>query len=217
MKFFHAPYYRTRLLAFLTLLTMGLTALIFWERHNREQLVSSFETMYADRLIPASEIFHLSNLLYERGRLMEELRQHGQNGLTTRELDRNTASMDSILRAYENTYLVREETRHLPAYKKALSEYMNEEKRLLENGSNDYHVLHHTLGKVHDELLVLGDIQVTVGQQLARGHKMIHGSMTMMDTLQTGLLLILAILILMLIQDYRSARPKVRQDKFRLN
>jgi len=217
MKIFHTPYYRTRLLAFLTLLTFSLTALIFWERYNREQLVSSFETMYADRLIPASEIFHLSNLLYERGRLMEELRQHGQSDLTASMLADNKLAMDSILMAYEKTYLVSAEVKQLPEYKAALADYLKTENDVLLTGGNEYHSLNHSLEKVHEELLVLGDIQLTVGRQLAQGHKMIHGSMTMMDTLQTGLLLILAILILMLIQDYRAAKPKIRQDKVSMN
>ncbi len=201
----------------LAVLATGLTALTLWEKYNRDQLVSSFETMYADRLVPASEIFHMSNLLYERGRLMEEYRLHGNPGLTRENLTANGEEMDSILQAYEKTYLVQEETRHLPKYKEALSSYHRIEQHILNNSEGDYHSLNHALDNVHHELLMLADIQLTVGKQLASGHEVIRGTLSLMDTLQTGLLLMLALLVIILIQDYRSSLPKIPQGKAHLN
>ncbi len=201
----------------MSILAFGLTGMTMLAKYNRSQMVSSFDTMYADRLIPASEIFHLSNLLYERSRMMENFRRNGDPGGVRLQLESNRHQMDSILHAYEQTYLVDEETRHIPVYKKSLAAYLDLENEIIHSGNQNYAELNNLLEKVYDELLVLGDIQLEVGRELARGHDSINGSMRLLDMLQTTLLLTLALLIIVLIHDYRSSVPRIPQGKPRLN
>jgi hypothetical protein len=216
MKPFRLLYQRSKLLMILTILTLALTALTMWEKYNRKQLISSFDTMYADRLIPASEIFHLSNLMYERRRVMDDFMHEHDAENAMQDLERIDLKMDSILHAYEQTYLVDEETEHLPAYKKTLATYSAQEKELLYK-EGDFDRLNNSYDKVRGELLALSDIQLKVGTKLAKGHKLINGSMNILDTLQSGMLLILALLIMGLIRDYRSTIPKVRPGNAHLN
>lgn len=216
MKPFRLLFQRSKLLMILTILAVALTALTMWEKHNRNQLISSFDTMYADRLIPASEIFHLSNLMFERRRVMDDFMHEQNSENAMQDLERIDLKMDSILHSYEQTYLVVEETKHLPAYKNTLSHYTAREKELLYKGG-DYDGLNQAYDKVRKELLTLSDIQLKVGANLAKGHKLINGSMNLLDTLQSGMLLILVLLILGLVRDYRSTIPKVRPRSTTLN
>ncbi len=147
---------------------------------------------------------------------MDEFMHDNKVPVAHQRLEAIDAQMDSILFAYEQTHLVKAEAEHLPVYKSSLSEYSWKEKQLLYDGG-DFTSLDHAYDDVRKELLTLSDIQLEVGAKLAQGHRSINGSMNLLDTLQTGLLLALAILIIMLIREYRSTLPPVRQRYADLN
>jgi len=171
-----------------------------------EQIDRSIETMYSDRLVPASELFHLSDLMYERLDAVEEGNMQVIKNLRTQ--------MDSIHNAYENTYLVNQEVNHLKAYRLAVQEYTDNETTVLAGGDAPYRLAHRAVQK---ELITLSDIQLDVGKEIWSSQRQLHSSMSLSKQLENSLLVGVVMLLILLVYDHRSHLPKIRQPYFRSN
>lgn len=98
------------------IITLVLAAQL-WERYRYEKLQKSVTTIYNDRLLPASYIFELTDLLYKNH--IFKLKDQKQ----TNAYRENKREIDSIINLYEKTYLTKEEVDYWKAFKTNLNNY----------------------------------------------------------------------------------------------
>lgn len=209
----------------LVLLVMAslILAGLLMERKYFKNVNTSSASIYNDRLIPAIAIFHLSDHLTQRRLLVEEqigkgpLPEHLQTYLSDHSL-----AMDSILRAFEETYLVKAEFNSLELLKQYLDEYNQTEQLLLQNhresiGSEKIHnQLQKDFENIRSELIELSAIQNLVGKELMADTKHTVAQAHNISDFQIAVLLITCIIAQMLIIASKAITPSVRQ-KYELN
>ncbi len=102
--------------------------------NNINGIARSFTSIYQDRLMPAIDIIHLTEGLYSKRLLLEKhlLTNGEQDAEELREkLSRHDDKIDSLLQAYEKTYLVEQESKSFLAFKNRVKEYALLEKTIV--------------------------------------------------------------------------------------
>lgn len=146
--------------------------------NNIKGIERSVASIYQDRLMPAIDIIHLTDGLYSKRLLVEKhlLKGSGENPADIREkLQKYDQKIDSLLKAYEQTYLVEQESKSFLALKNRIVEYSLLEKNIMNFSAAGYHdeglslfegkggeVFQHTIGRLNE----LTAIQSEVGEAL---------------------------------------------------
>ena len=193
----------------------------------------SFSSIYQDRLIPATTIIYLTENLYgkrlslEKFLLSDDLRTSHEISSGLRLHD---SHIDSLISAFEKTYLVDQEAKSLAAFKNRVEEYVLLEKMIL-----NLHASGHvdagkklfegagasTFQSTISNLNELTSIQSNVGQELMKESKSDMASFGLISFLQIALAIIIGLIVLVLIQNSKIInKPKIRQDEgsyFNLN
>ena len=195
------------------------------ENHNLYKIHRDFSSMYADRLIPAAEIYFMSEQLYQRQLLLEALDADPQSNeriLQTLRTEDNT--IDSLLTAYEKTYLVHDESVYLDQFKQNLDNYMASKDRFLSmiHGQSldealdlfekETRILFET---VIADLQLLAKIQPSVGEELINSSNADFASNNLLFYLRFSLTILISLFILLLIRT--SGLTNQPQQKFHLN
>ncbi len=181
-------------------------------RNHINGIDKSFSSMYQDRLIPAVDIVYLTENLYRKRLLVERyvlLDEMPARGQLVRQLNGYNASTDSLLREFEKTYLVAEETKSLRAFESRNKEYSDLERsviRLSEAGDreagktlfeeNGNRLFQKTILRLNE----LTQIQSSVGKELL---KQSHSNVIQSEflyTIQIGMVVIIGLILLALIQ-----------------
>lgn len=211
----------------LLLLVIVITIMIsnFLEKKFINDMGKSMSSIYQDRLVPAAGLFQINDLMFTRRLMLEEYLLtpglHRQEAVS-RQLGRYNARIDSLIRAYESTYLVEEESRQLKNFKQKVHQYRVLESLYLsgvrsENQWQDYAREIGPLFKgMHEELMALSHIQTVEGAQLLEGSRAITGKADLISNVQIALVVVIALAVQALLRRSRVLIPKKLQN-FRLN
>ncbi|HYG21032.1 MAG TPA: MCP four helix bundle domain-containing protein [Ohtaekwangia sp.] len=207
------------------MLLVGFTAIM--QQRNIKDLSESYSSMYYDRLIPATDIFYLTEHLYNKRLLMEEL-LYTESGpapkIMVQQLKIHNDSIASLIARFEGTYLVKDESQCLKNFKSRVLHYngvesdilhafthvsVDEARRLYEkDGERDLQQTIQLLGQ-------LTRIQSTVGLDLFNDSHGIVSTHDMVLTIQIAISIVIGVLIQGLVL---SSRMIDRQDQhFNLN
>lgn len=227
MKFAYSLKQKTKI-ALLLFLIMACTILIrVLEDRSIKNMEKAFTSLYNDRLIPATDIFYISEKLYAKRFLLEIFVYSDENKLSIAQLNSKLKTydkeIDTLLAKYEKTYLVTNEKNHLIELKVKLLENKVLEKNILLNANS---LDKAALRKLYDNgeksfldmsalLTQLTKIQTVVGEQLKEDSQKIVRGTSLYSTLQ----LLIAIIIGGLIVSILAASNvmNIQNDKFNLN
>ncbi|MGV3547748.1 MAG: MCP four helix bundle domain-containing protein [Pedobacter sp.] len=227
MKFAYSLKQKTKI-ALLLFLIMACTILIrVLEDRSIKNMEKAFTSLYNDRLIPATDIFYISEKLYAKRFLLEIFVYSDENKLSIAQLNSKLKTydkeIDTLLAKYEKTYLVTKEKNHLTELKVKLLENKVLEKNILLNANS---LDKASLRKLYDNgeksfldmsalLTQLTKIQTVVGEQLKEDSQKIVRGTSLYSTLQ----LLIAIIIGGLIVSILAASNvmNIQNDKFNLN
>ena len=228
MKFAYSLKQKTKI-ALLLFLIMACTILIrVLEDRSIKNMEKAFSSLYNDRLVPATDIFYISEKLYAKRFLLETFVYSDNNKLTPQQLNAKLRTydkqIDTLLTKYEKTFLVKNEKNHLTELKVKLLENKVLEKNILLNANSfDKPALRklydssaeQSFFDISNTLSQLTKVQTVVGEQLKdESQKIVRGT-NLYSTLQ----LLIAIIIGGLIVSILAASNvmNIRNDKFNLN
>lgn len=208
------------------LLLTGIMALVtlstLISRNNVRGIDKSFSSIYQDRLLPAVDLFYLSENLYSKRLLLEDHLVSG-NAVPSAEIRTRLSTynqrIDSLIRKVEETYLVREESKSLRAFKQDIKVYAAQEQTILrlsdthqkEAGSQLFSTNSAiTFREAISHLNTLTNIQSTVGGELVKESHSESALVDMISTLQIALSIITGTLILGLIKSSKIINQNPR-------
>lgn len=197
-----------------------------FEEDNLAAIDQSFDSIFKDRLVPATSIFDLRENLYQKRVLLERaIHTRSAEGSSIREsiagCDRR---MDSLLTSYRETFFIEEEYHYLHDLEQDLSQYEEMEAQVLTQiDQGDWEkaaVTFAAAGVQFDDAVVqlsnLNHIQSEIGEGMMADEKGNVASARVLFRLETGLILLIALILQVLIRSSFSRRePSI--DQFHLN
>jgi hypothetical protein len=199
------------------------------EDKSIEDMNDAFVSMYNDRLIPATDLFHISQNVYAKRYLLEEALYNDDSVLVDhsflkKRLLAHNMSIDSLVAKYEQTFLIKLERSELDELKAQLQETKEIENKVLLN--SDRHSIHagrvifESQGKVSflasiRKLTELTHIQTVVGKELIKNSAFAVSGSKLYSSLQIALAILIGILIVAIV--FASNVVKLPTDKFNLN
>ncbi|PYF68982.1 MCP four helix bundle domain-containing protein [Pedobacter nutrimenti] len=217
-------------IALLLFCIMGCSILIrVLEDKSIKKMNNAFLSMYKDRLIPATDLFFLAENIYEKRFLLEEtLNQPGLDkariSQTSNRLENHDRNIDSLIRKYEQTLLVKPEKKYLTDLKSKLQAHRLIEQNILvmssKHSAQEGKKMFETLGKTSfqtatQKLSELTRIQTEVGEELIGNSKFMVSGSQIYSALQVALAIVIGILIVGIV--FTSNVVKIQNDKFNLN
>jgi hypothetical protein len=220
------PKKRKRLILILSAFFALLLITEFIEKRSLKSIDKDFSSLYQDRLLPASQMYELSELLHEKRMLFENIKDDGEfiTQLNLKEFEAYNTQIDQILQDYGQTYLVDKEEVYFEDFKKHYEEYLVLENTILENlqeedlstaiylinkNGNDYFKI------LNLDLHNIASIQPEVGEQLMAHYKTSSGITSLLYYFKIALTIIIGIFVLRLLGLEQLLRhPK---QKFELN
>lgn len=179
-----------------------------WERNNIEELDRSVSSIYDDRLIPATHVFQLTDHMYKKRLLWSEAEQPGRAEELRAGLDTHDAAIAAVVKEFEATYLVAEESRALAGFKARWAACRELEQRWAAAPSAD---LRAAMSGEFDEAVrqlgLLSQIQQHVGKDLKQGSKSLLASSTVLSELEISLLLVVCLLLQILLVPSKPGAP----------
>lgn len=163
-----------RLATLLIVITLSIVASKIGEDHFVQSLRKDCSSLFSDRLLPATTLFHLSDAVYRRrDDLLQHLRRESDAASKNIQyrLGQHDAAIEHHIVAIEKTYLVADETRLLRKLRGSLENYSKVESNLLtqHNGGASVNAsaeLAAAFDELRTELLNLTQVQESVGQEL---------------------------------------------------
>ncbi|QMU27811.1 MCP four helix bundle domain-containing protein [Adhaeribacter radiodurans] len=212
------------------LLLMVVVAIIlgssFLEKRLMKDINTSVSSIYNDRLIPAAELFHINDLMYNKRLILEKYLVQpslANKKAAQKELASYTNQINSLIKKFETTYLVDEESKTFQNFKEKLNRYNALEIQLLVNAAQTgipqfaENEIAGIFTQIHKELVMLSDIQVKVGEELVQDSEATTGSARILSNLQIAIVLIITLMVQQaLIMDSNPLIPKNLKN-FRLN
>jgi len=211
-----------RLAALLLVIASSIVASKIGEEYFIRTLRKDCNSLFADRLVPATTLFELSDAIYrKRDALIEHLRKtpSGDEDLQYR-LGAHDVIIEHHTNAIEKTYLVADETRLLQQLHGSLDRYAQFERELIARRKAGQEVgdladLTKAFDELRRELLELTRVQEAEGQQLKTDSLSSAGQLTTLLHLQLGIAFALGIVASGLAMSLRprakSAAPRANQ------
>lgn len=204
-----------RLAGLLLVITLSIVASKLAEDHFVENLRKDCSSLFADRLMPATTLFHLSDAIYQkRDVLVAHLRDKpgAASQANLYRLGQQDAVIEHHIKTIEKTFLVNDETRLLRELRTSLRSYATIEEGLLrrhERGeSTDGRAeIQPAFDELRAELLNLTKVQEAVGQELRRGTLESATSVTTLLYFQLGVAFALGLLASALAMSLRPQAP----------
>lgn len=204
--------------AILLAVILGLTMLTnLLERKRFRELEESFTSIYEDRLMAETYLFHMYDNLNKKQDLWELAAQKGVCHTINSDLNVYRQERGELIDKYAKTYLTEEEDGKFNDLKKALNQIDQLEEEIAEMEAED--IIPQNLIEQHDEITVdafdtlsaLSDIQTTVGAQLRdKSKKIILGSVSI-SHFEMTILIVIAIIIQALV--FSSSTLLVKKER----
>jgi predicted nucleic acid-binding protein len=201
----------------------------FLEDQSVKSMNESFVSMYNDRLIPATDLFYIAENANAKKSLLEEAlysseQQSGDQVSLTEKLKSSNATIDSLMRKYKKSLLVKQEKAKLIELRQRLSDNVQAENNILTLLKNrnltSARKLYENKGRASADLAIqklseLMAIQKQVGQELIKDSAFMVSGSKIYSALQVALAIVIGILIVGII--FTSNVVKINNDKFNLN
>lgn len=199
------------------LLLIFLTSL--FENKQLKEINESFGSLYKDRLIPASEIYQINTYFTQKSFVLEELKNVNDSLSFNFSplLIKNNKKIDSLLKAYEETYFVKEEKLAFVKFKDNYEDYQKKEVVVTQGMKNCELSISEKkeigealvfLNKINVNLAELVAIQSSVGKELLDDSKFNFGSSTLLFYFRFGLTLLVTAGILLLVKTSETNQRK---------
>ncbi|WP_372919922.1 MCP four helix bundle domain-containing protein [Salegentibacter sp.] len=220
------PEKRKRLILLLSLFFAFILIAELIENKNLQKIDSDFSSLYEDRLIPASQIYALSDLLHEKQLIFEHLNENNFRISPTdlKKIEEENLQINKILAEYETTLLVEEEVKHLANFKTNLEAFQEVEAEILYHLENKNfgvaQVLINSRGRklfnsTNAHLNRLAEIQPEVGRELLADYRSSFGSSSLLYYFKIAITLLFGVFVLRLLGLVNLvSQPK---QKFELN
>ncbi|HYF68413.1 MAG TPA: MCP four helix bundle domain-containing protein [Ohtaekwangia sp.] len=207
------------------MMLVGFTTVM--QQINMNDLKQSYSSIYYDRLIPATEIFYLTENLFNKRLLIEQLlyveNPNAPAPALTAQLEVHNDSIDAIIARFEETYLVDAERKYLDQFKDLVIHYNTIESNIIDThqvSKKDAQHLYETAGesdliKTIQFLGELTEIQSSVGLDLMNDSDGIISINDTVLTIQIAIAIVIGILIQALIFASKMANRK--DPNYRLN
>jgi hypothetical protein len=225
MKWMYRVEEKNKPAVLLLVIVITIVASNFLEKKFITDMGKSISSIYKDRLVPSAGLFQINDLMFTKRLLLEEyLINPDEQGRkeVSRQLQICNVRVDSLIRAYEATYLVEEESRQLKDFKRKVREYNMLEGVYVSGQPARGHLRGYTaqmgplFKQMHGELMSLSRIQTAEGLALLEGSEAISGSASLIGNLQIAMVVVIALAVQALLHTSRSLIPKKLQN-FRLN
>ncbi|MBZ9630825.1 MCP four helix bundle domain-containing protein [Salegentibacter sp. LM13S] len=220
------PKKRKRLILLLSAFFVLLLITEFIEKRSLKSIDQDFSSLYQDRLLPASQMYELSELLHEKRMLFENIKDNGElnSSFNLKEIKAYNSQIDQIIQDYGQTYLVAREEIYFIDFKKHYEEYLVLENTILENlkekdfstaiflinkNANDYFKI------LNLDLHNIASIQPEVGEQLMAHYKSSSGITSLLYYFKIALTILIGIFVLRLLGLEQLLRHPKQQ--FELN
>ncbi|GGE40819.1 hypothetical protein GCM10011413_03340 [Pedobacter psychrotolerans] len=193
----------------------------FLEDKSVAKINESFISMYNDRLVPATDLYFIAENLYQKNMIFNDALINNSLPLAGKaEIDQYNFKIDSVIKKYELTLLVKQEEVFLNDLKKALSKQQQLELKVLKMTEEDGLRIYQSVGKnVSNQTLVklsaLIKIQSNVGNDLIKDSKIFVSGTKIYSTLQGILAVLIGVMIVSIISA--SNMVKIQNEKFNLN
>ncbi len=193
------------------------------ERRLMRKVTMSVSSLYQDRLLPATGLFQLNDLLYAKQQLLETYRAApaAERRRTLRLLAGYNRQLGVIIEQHQATYLVREEKLVLQAFQARLNYYNALEAQLLSIGvpftAAQMAQVSQQSKRLHAELSQLNQIQQRVGEQLSQSSLVTEGNAELLSNFTIALLLIFTLAIQYALLTSRHPLVPKNMQNFRLN
>ncbi len=198
------------LLTLIVILLCGVLA----ERSFFSQVNAASASIYKDRLVPSSAVYHLSDHISQRRFMLEDHVRTSQGGVRElqQKLARHQGQMDSIIVAFEETYLVKNESKSLALLKTHLEDYDRAEAILLAGSTPaDLSAAREIYQQIRRELMKLSNIQTRVGQDLFEETQDISSNAGMISQIQVVALIVSCLLIQAIILASKAISSPLKQ------
>jgi|TARA_R100000501_G_C2606308_1_gene102011 hypothetical protein len=220
------PKKRKRLILLLSVFFALLLITEFIEKRSLKSIDQDFSSLYQDRLLPASQIYELSEILHEKRMLFEDIKDNGEYNaaFNLNEIKTYNSQMDKVLQDYSQTYLVEREEVYFEDFQKHYKEYLVLENTILENlREEDFTTASYLINKnANDYFKVLNldlhniaSIQPEVGQQLMAHYKSSSGITSLLYYFKIALTILIGVFVLRLLGLEKLLRQPKQQ--FELN
>jgi len=196
------------------------------ERRNIAAINQSVTSIYNDRLVPATDIFYLTEKLYNKRFEMEKFLSAPvkETAIIATKLSEHNKNIDLLIRSFGKTYLVSKEHLFLKDLRLKVNRYNQIEKQIFSLAAQGAFVearnLYETEGREllrHNisNLAMLTKIQTEVGNELMKDSEGILATSDMLSTLQMVLVIIIGIAVVSLITISKAV--SVKHESFNLN
>ncbi|WP_342328648.1 MCP four helix bundle domain-containing protein [Pedobacter sp. FW305-3-2-15-E-R2A2] len=229
MKFAYSIKQKMKIATLLFAIMACMILIRILEDKSVKSMNESFVSMYNDRLVPATDLFYIAENIFAKKYALDsflysgKLSQSDAAGLKEQFTAFN-ATIDSLLKKYEKTFLVKKEKQQLTELKSRLVGLIAAEQHVmalsLSHTLEDGRKLYETIGrenglKTMEKLTDLMNIQTQVGQELIQNSASMVSRSKLYSTLQIALAVLIGVLIVGIISA--SNVVQVRNDKFNLN
>lgn len=205
-------------LALLTMIVLLLCGVLL-ERNFLGELNKASASIYNDRLIPSTAVYHISDHITQRRFLVQECLEdpHRLSKNEREELTLHRLKEDSIVKAFEQTFLVADESERLNRLKIHLRDFYLVEESLLDSTSQ-YTLadLNSVFFNIRHELRELSKIQTRVGQKLLDKSESLSSKAGMVSQFQVVILVIICLVAQGFILASKAIIPAFKQ-KHNLN
>ncbi|TDN86393.1 chemoreceptor-like protein with four helix bundle sensory module [Salegentibacter sp. 24] len=220
------PKKRKRLILILSAFFVLLLITEFIEKRSLKSIDEDFSSLYQDRLLPASQMYELSELLHEKRMLFENISDDREfiAELNIEEINTYNNQIDQILLEYGKTYLVEREELYFADFKRNYEEYLLLESTILQNlKEKDFSTANYLINRNANDyfktlnlnLHNIASIQPEVGQQLMAHYKSSSGITSLLYYFKIALTILIGVFVLRLLGLEQLLRqPK---QKFELN
>jgi hypothetical protein len=201
----------------LLLMIMMLLGGILLERHFFREIDSASTALFEDRLMPSTFVYHLTDFIHQRHRVVEKtilIPSSQPSSSTIAEINAYRQQMDSIMVAFQSTFLVQDEVTSLERLKIALKKYGDVEQQLLATPATTKSVqdLELHLDAIRTELFMLSNIQTTVGQELLTDSGHVVASAYALNKFQISILIVCCLIAQVFILRSKIVRSPIPQQ-----
>ncbi|RYY35653.1 MAG: hypothetical protein EOP46_09265 [Sphingobacteriaceae bacterium] len=191
---------------------------------NLARINRAVNTIYNDRLIPASDVYYISTNLHDKKSMLESMlhaRNTAVNETTMKKFDKK---INTLLTHYEHTYLVQGEARFIHDFKNSYAAYNNAEASvmsLIKAGefSAAQLVYSNAIKSSHNKnIQVLGElmnIQSHVGKDIIKQSELNASIFSLLSKLQIVVAIVVGILVTRLVMSSRIAQ--ITPEKYTMN
>ncbi|RYZ99179.1 MAG: hypothetical protein EOP47_17485 [Sphingobacteriaceae bacterium] len=193
--------------------------------NNLDNINRSVNSIYNDRLIPATDVYYISDYLHKKKSLLDNIViTKGEYQKAVAELKDINVKISRLVAHYENTYLVNGEIQFISDFKTTYNAYNTTEAgiiRLIKAGevSEAQHVLNNDVSRLHHQnIQTLGklvSIQSNVGRDLIKQSESNANIFSLLSSLQIILAIVIGGMVVRLVMASRLTNAV--HEKYTMN